>query len=119
MIQGQLLEAQVGLLSAMADPTRLCILRLLHGKGPMSVTKIYEVLGKSQNLVSHHLRCLSTCGLVTVEKRGRMAIYSLANPEIARILDWTEREVINQAEQILSCRVVGKKTSGEIKKRGL
>jgi hypothetical protein len=48
-----------------------------------------------------------------------MAIYSLANPEIARILDWTERQVINQAEQILSCRVVGKKKSGEIKKGGL
>ena len=119
MIQGELLQAQVGLLSAMADSTRICILRLLHQKGPMGVTKIYEILEKSQNLVSHHLNCLKTCGLVTVEKRGRMAIYSLANPEIARILDWTERQVINQAEQILSCRVVGKKKSGRIKKEGL
>jgi len=122
MMQNELLQAQVGLFSAMADSTRLAILKLLHRKGPMSVTKIYEMLEKSQNLISHHLRCLKTCGLVTVEKRGRMAIYSIANPEMARILDWTERQVIHQAERILSCRIVGKKKSGKhlrIKKGGL
>ena len=113
MMQNELLQAQVGLFSAMADSTRLAILKLLHRKGPMSVTKIYEMLEKSQNLISHHLRCLKTCGLVTVEKRGRMAIYSIANPEMARILDWTERQVIHQAERILSCRIVGKKKSGK------
>jgi len=119
MIQSELLKAQVGLFSAMADSTRLCILRLLHQKGPIGVTKIYEVLEKSQNLISHHLGCLKTCGLVTVEKRGRMAIYSIANPEIAHILDWTENQVIDQAKQILSCKVVGKKKAGKIKREGL
>lgn len=109
MIQDELLAAQVGLFSALADPTRLQILKLLHQKGPMHVTKIYEILERPQNLVSHHLNCLKTCGLVTVKKQGRMAIYSIANPEIDRILDWTQRQVIDQAERILSCRVVGGK----------
>ncbi|HZR46430.1 MAG TPA: metalloregulator ArsR/SmtB family transcription factor, partial [Candidatus Manganitrophaceae bacterium] len=68
MIQDKLLAAQVGLFTALADPTRLKILKLLHQKGPMHVTKIYETLGKPQNLISHHLNCLRTCGLVTVEK---------------------------------------------------
>ncbi len=109
MAQDELLAAQVGFFSALADPTRLQILKLLHQKGPMNVTQIYEILGRPQNLVSHHLNCLKTCGLVTVEKQGRMAIYSIANPEIDHILDWTQRQVIDQAKRILSCKVVGGK----------
>ncbi|MCG3113327.1 MAG: metalloregulator ArsR/SmtB family transcription factor [Candidatus Manganitrophus sp. SB1] len=109
MIQDELLSAQVGLFSALADPTRLQILELLHQKGPMHVTKIYEALGKPQNLVSHHLNCLRTCGLAEMEKQGRMAIYRVANPEIDRILDWAHKQVIVQAERILSCSLVGKK----------
>lgn len=112
MIQDELLSAQVGLFSALADPTRLQILRLLHQKGPMHVTKVYEALGKPQNLISHHLHCLKTCGLVEVEKQGRMAIYSIANPQIDQILDWTERQVLDQAKRILSCRMVGEKRPG-------
>lgn len=111
MIQDELLAAQVGLFSALADPTRLQILELLHQKGPMHVTKIYEVLGKPQNLVSHHLNCLKTCGLAEMEKQGRMAIYRVANPEIDQILDWVQKQVIAQAERILSCSFVGKKVS--------
>lgn len=109
MVQDELLSAQVGLFAALADPTRLQILKLLHQKGPMHVTKIYEVLGKPQNLVSHHLHCLKTCGLAAAEKQGRMAIYRVANPEIDHILDWAEKQVVAQAERILSCRVVGEK----------
>ena len=109
MISDELLSAQVGLFSALADPTRLQILKLLHQKGPMSVTQIYEILERAQNLISHHLSCLKTCGLVTVEKQGRMAVYSIANPEVDHILDWTEKQVLSQAERILSCKVVGGK----------
>lgn len=117
MIQDELLSAQVGLFSALADPTRLHILRLLQQKGPMHVTKIYESLGKPQNLVSHHLHCLKTCGLVVVEKQGRMAIYRVASPEIEQILDWAQKRVIAQAERILSCGLVGKRASRRTRKR--
>ena len=106
MLNDPFLTAQVRLFSAIADPIRLRILRLLHQKGAMPVTKIYESLAKPQNLISHHLNCLKTCGLVRVEKRGRMAIHQTADPEIATILDWAEQWVIRQAEGILSCRVV-------------
>ena len=111
MIQDELLAAQVGLFSALADPTRLQILELLHQKGPMAVTQIYETLEKAQNLISHHLTCLKTCGLVIAEKQRRLTFYSLSNREIDRILDWSQKQVLNQAERILSCSIVGKKTS--------
>lgn len=117
MAQDELLSAQVGFFSALADPTRLQMLRLLHHKGPMSVTQIYETLRRPQNLISHHLNCLKTCGLVTVEKQGRMAIYSIANQEIDHILDWTQRQVIGQAERILSCKVVGERKASKQRKK--
>lgn len=117
MIQDELLSAQVVLFSALADATRLQILKLLHQKGPMHVTKIYEALGKPQNLISHHLNCLKTCGLAAVEKRGRMAIYRIADPEIDQILDWAEKQVVSQAERILSCRLVGNRVSRRAGKR--
>lgn len=37
---------------------------------------------KPQNLTSHRLNCLKTCGLATVKKQDRMAIYRIADPEI-------------------------------------
>ncbi|MCG3117735.1 MAG: metalloregulator ArsR/SmtB family transcription factor [Candidatus Manganitrophus sp. SA1] len=117
MIQDELLSAQVGLFSALADPTRLQILKLLHQKGPMHVTKINETLGKPQNLISHHLQCLKTCGLAVVEKQGRMAIYRVATAEIEHILDWAQKQVIAQAERILSCRMVGESAPGSRAKR--
>ncbi|MFQ5544093.1 MAG: ArsR/SmtB family transcription factor, partial [Nitrospiria bacterium] len=79
MIQNDLLVAQVRLFSAIADPIRLQILKLLNEKGAMHVTKIYEILSRPQNLISHHLNCLKTCGLVRVEKKGRFAIYEIAD----------------------------------------
>jgi len=106
MIQDDFLSAQVRLFAAISDPVRLRILRLLQQKGALHVTKIYETLSKPQNLVSHHLSCLKTCGLVRVEKKGRLAIYQLAEAEIPQILDWAEKQVLAQAERILSCKVV-------------
>ena len=117
MIQDELLSAQVALFSALADPTRMQILKLLHQKGPMHVTKIYEALGKSQNLISHHLNCLKTCGLATVKKQGRMAIYRIADPDIDQIFDWAEKQVVAQAERILSCSLVGNRASRPTGKR--
>lgn len=106
-IDDEMLAAQVGLFAALGDPTRLRILRLLRDKGPLHVTEIYETLNRRQNLVSHHLTCLKICGLVAVEKKGRLAVHALAHPEFARILDWAEKRVLDRAERILSCRVVG------------
>ena len=106
MIHDEFLTAQTRLFSSIADPIRLQILKLLQQKGPMSVTGIYETLSRPQNLISHHLNCLKTCGLVQVEKKGRRAIYQVADTEIPKILKWAEKQVVTQAERILSCKMV-------------
>ncbi|HYL93975.1 MAG TPA: metalloregulator ArsR/SmtB family transcription factor [Alphaproteobacteria bacterium] len=65
-------------LKAVADPTRLKILRLLKQKGCCSIGKavglcacdIEEQVGLSQPTISHHMAVLKEAGLVLAEKHG-------------------------------------------------
>lgn len=72
------------LLKAMADPTRLSILRRLVG-GERSVTELSRALRLPQPAVSHHLAILRQAELLTQTKAGRKVIYRL-HPDAARHL---------------------------------
>jgi ArsR family transcriptional regulator len=65
---------------ALADSTRLRILRLLTG-GELCVCHIYESLALPQPKVSRHLAYLKRAGLVTDRKDGLWVHYRLASPE--------------------------------------
>ena len=58
------------LFRGLADPSRLFILEALRA-GPLSVGEIVAITGLSQSNASNHLRCLSECGLVSGDQRGR------------------------------------------------
>lgn len=64
---------------ALADPARLRLLSLIANAegGEMCVCDLIEPLERSQPTVSHHLSILVNAGLVTREKRGRWAWFSL------------------------------------------
>lgn len=63
---------------ALADPTRLTIAAtLLHGQR-LCVGDVAWIVGKRQNLVSHHLRLLRNAGLVTSRRDGRLQIFELS-----------------------------------------
>jgi Bacterial regulatory protein, arsR family len=53
---------------------------------PRYVHELVELLGVSQPLVSQHLRILRGARLVVVERLGREAVYSLADPHVAHIV---------------------------------
>ena len=72
----------VQVLKALADPTRLRLLRLLAG-GERCVCDLYQPLELAQNLASHHLRVLREAGLVTVRRDSRWAYYSLERARLA------------------------------------
>ncbi len=67
------------ILKAIADPARLRLLSLVaaHEGGEACVCDLVEPLGLSQPTVSHHLRVLVDAGLLTREKRGVWAYYTL------------------------------------------
>lgn len=61
---------------AIADETRQHIMKLCCCQR-LTVSEITEQIGVSQPTVSHHLAILRDAGLVTVEREGREAYYSL------------------------------------------
>lgn len=73
------------LFRGLADASRLSILDALRA-GPLSVGEIVALTGLSQSNASNHLRCLSECGLVTGEQRGRFVHYRLSDPRLDELL---------------------------------
>ncbi len=79
------------LLKAVADPARLQLLALLKASaaGEACVCDLTGPLGLSQPTVSHHLKVLTEAGLLTREKRGTWAWFSIVPgrlDEIAAVL---------------------------------
>ncbi len=61
---------------ALGDPNRLKIVQMLT-KGEMCACRLLEALDITQPTLSHHMRILSDCGLVTARKDGKWTYYSL------------------------------------------
>jgi DNA-binding transcriptional ArsR family regulator len=62
---------------AVADPTRIRMLKLLEG-GERCVCEIMEVLDVVQSTASKHLNILKAAGLVESRKNGTWSYYRLA-----------------------------------------
>ena len=78
-----------GVLRALADPARLRLLSLIASAedGEVSVGELVEPVGLSQPTVSHHLRILTESGLLTRDKRGVWAYYSLVPAALAQVAE--------------------------------
>jgi len=70
---------------ALSDPTRTKILLILR-EGPGYPSELAERIGVSRQILSNHLACLRSCGLVTVSPEGRRSCYDLSDPRIAHAL---------------------------------
>lgn len=63
--------------SALGDPTRLRILRLV-AVAKLNVTEVVSLIGVAQSSVSHHLARLKSLELIREERQGGFTYYSLA-----------------------------------------
>ena len=71
----------VRVFKALADPTRLEILRLLAAqRGPTCVCDVVAHFGLSQPTISHHLRVLREAGLL---RASRIGVWSFYEPDPA------------------------------------
>ena len=64
------------LLKTIAEENRLKIICLL-GKGEMCVCEIIEALDLPHNLISHHLKMLTSAGILLKRKVGRFIFYRM------------------------------------------
>jgi ArsR family transcriptional regulator, lead/cadmium/zinc/bismuth-responsive transcriptional repressor len=62
---------------ALADPTRLTLAAALREGEELCVCDLAWIAGRSQNLVSHHLRTLRSLGMVRSRRDGKLVMYSL------------------------------------------
>jgi DNA-binding transcriptional ArsR family regulator len=75
-------EDQARLLKCIGEPTRLQILKLL-AEGEKCVGELTSVLDKEQSLVSHHLRALKECSIVTERQEAQRVYYKLTHSRLA------------------------------------
>ncbi len=67
------IDEQAAFFAALADPTRLKLLKLLchqRSQDALCVNALASLLGITQSAVSQHLRVLRAAGLVKGERRG-------------------------------------------------
>jgi ArsR family transcriptional regulator, lead/cadmium/zinc/bismuth-responsive transcriptional repressor len=62
---------------ALSDPTRLTLAEALREGGELCVCDLSWIVGRSQNLVSHHLRTLRSLGMVRSRRDGKLVMYAL------------------------------------------
>jgi ArsR family transcriptional regulator len=75
-------DPDVLLLSALADPTRLEIVRQLAAASGACACDFSDSCGVSQPTISQHLKVVSDAGVEQSERRGTNIFYSLA-PSVA------------------------------------
>lgn len=97
-----ILYLQAKLFRGLADPSRLAILEALR-RGPLHVSAIVAATGLSQPNVSNHLRCLSECGLVRAETRGRFVHYQLGDERIEQLLRLADELLADTACGVRAC----------------
>ena len=71
-------DPDIQLLAALADPTRMEIMRELAGSPEVCACDFTSCCDVSQPTVSHHLKVLRDAGAVVSERRGNWVWYRIA-----------------------------------------
>jgi len=90
----------------LANPTRLDVLEQLMTK-PMSVNELATATGQEQSMISHNLKPLLECNLITLQKEGKKHVYIINKETIGTIF----QAVQNHAERF--CPTGGKCLKGD------
>ncbi len=64
-------------MKALSDPTRLQVAAALAAADELCVCDLAWIVGRAENLISHHARQLRAAGLATSRRDGKMVLYAL------------------------------------------
>jgi DNA-binding transcriptional ArsR family regulator len=98
----------IQLLAALADPTRMEILRELAGSAEVCACDFTSCCGVSQPTVSHHLKVLRDAGAVVSERRGNWVWYRIAPNLHARLAGIAQTIVPGGLIPVASLRPAGR-----------
>jgi len=86
-------DPDIQLLAALADPTRMEILRELGGAAEVCACDFTSCCDVSQPTISHHLKVLRDAGAVLSERRGNWVFYRIA-PNLTERLGGIARDLV-------------------------
>jgi ArsR family transcriptional regulator len=89
-----------GFFSTLANPTRIAILERLQD-GPMNVSGLATLLEQEQSMISHNLKLLERCNLISSEKKGKEKHVFVNEDTIKPLFDLVEKHAHE------SCKVSG------------
>lgn len=94
-----MIEEAGRIFSALGDPSRLKLLRLLMAAGgPLSQGMLAEAAGLSLANTSKHLICLVQTGLVVREREGQQVSFRLASPLVAEACQLVKMHVVDRMQ---------------------
>ncbi len=93
------------LFKALSNESRVSILNLLRS-GPKNVGEILEALRLEQTAVSHNLKCLTFCGLVTGSRVGKTIEYALNQETVEPIFRLADKHISKYAHNLRTCRTL-------------
>lgn len=89
-IEVELLTAEIKVFKAVADVTRLKILKLLSG-GELCICEIMLALKRPQSSISHNLSILEDAGLVKERKEGKWCRYRISDEAVIDMISLAGR----------------------------
>lgn len=83
----------IDVFSALGDPTRLEMLRLIDQAGEMPCTTLVNALGVAKSTVSYHVKVLAHAKLITVRKEGRNYFYTPRRDDLDEVVPGFRRRL--------------------------
>jgi DNA-binding transcriptional ArsR family regulator len=90
----------------LGHPTRLAIIEALVERD-RTVSELVELLGVPQSRVSNHLACLRWCRFVDTERRGRTAMYRIADERVGDVVRLAASIAEPNCDHLASCTRIG------------
>ena len=94
-------EEKTGLFKALADVNRLEIVNMLSC-GELCACEILEHFNLTQPTLSHHMKTLCDCGLVSGRKKGKWTYYSLNETAVQDFKDFLH--TVTTPKENCACR---------------
>src|SRR5215213_712843 len=103
-----LLDPDVRFFHALADPTRLAIVRELAGLPEKCACDFTTCCDVRQPTVSHHLKILREAGIIQAERRGTSIFYRLAPGAMERLRSFSAE--LSGATQVIPASALRRST---------
>lgn len=84
-------SARRDVFQAIADPNRRAIIALLADNKKLTLNGVAENFNVSRPAISKHMKVLSECGLVKIEKIGRERYCEVRFEKLSEVSDWVEQ----------------------------